>query len=162
MNAPVSLEAICDLAAGDAYPRDLLAGCDTALVLFAAGFHGRQDAYWIQDAGLEATCVDLDADRLLEMQRLYPRSWKFRQAEAFEYAATTRERFDLVSIDCPTGAFQRCATLLELWCSLARLVVVLGCGPDTYLEPHLGWAVTDMRKRSDFKGGVYWAVLERQ
>lgn len=156
----MNLEAVRDVGSGESYPRHLLDRCTNALVLFAAGFHGRQDAFWVAEAGVTATCVDLDARRVKEMSRMYPANWEFIVAEVFEYAATCDQEFDLVSIDCPTGAFVRCADLVETWCDLARVAVVLGTGKDVQVTPPTGWKLTERRHRSNFKGGVEWAVLE--
>lgn len=161
MIGPATLEAIRSEPEGIAYPCDMLIGCKDALVLFAAGFHGKQDAFWIAEAGLAATCVDNDAQKLLEMRHVYPIAWEFITDDAFEYIATIDRRWDVVSVDCPSGAFDRCADLIGDWCRLARHAVVLGTGPDTPLEAPDGWTVTDRRHRSDYDRGVYWAVLER-
>jgi hypothetical protein len=148
-------------AVGDeSYPIGLLERCDTALMLFAAGFHGRQDAIFAADAGLVATCVDVDRKRLQEMAAIYPGSWEFVVADAFEFASESAGSWDLVSVDCPSGAFDVCAELAPRWCSLARVAVVIGTGRKTIVAEPYGWQVTDVRRRSDFAGGVYWTVLE--
>lgn len=144
---------------GRAYPRHILEGCESALVLFAAAFDGRQDAYWIAEAGMRATCVDIRS--MNRMSRLYPAVWEFIEADAFEFCETTGGQWDIVSIDCPSGAFQQCADMVGLWCDLARVAVILGNGLDVLVHPPAGWRLTEMRRRSDFRGGVYWAVLER-
>lgn len=160
--SPVSLEQVRDDAAGESFPRSVLERCESALVLFAAGFHGSQDAFWVAAAGLSATCVDQRPGNLGEMAAVYPDSWEFVRADAFEFAESTDETWDLVSVDCPTGAFDRCADLVGLWCSLARVAVVLGTGFATSVSPPEGWQVTDVRQRSVFAGGVFWTVLERE
>lgn len=160
MNAPATLGHVRDEGAGDSYPRGLLARCDNALVLFAAAFLGRQDAYWVADAGVRATCVDTDQARLAEMEALYPRDWQFIAADAFAYAEGTDRRWDLVSVDCPSDAFEKCASLVGTWCSIAEVAVVLGNGLGVRVVAPDGWRVTETRKRSDFVGGTYWAVLE--
>lgn len=144
------------------YPTDLLERCDTALILFAAGFHGAQDAVWIADAGLGATCVDHDAAKLGEMVLAYPVGWEYVPKDVWLYAGMTNRTWDLVSIDCPSGAFDVCAEQLDRWCALANRAVVLGCGQNTDVNPPEGWKITDVRKRSEFAGGVYWAVIERE
>lgn len=163
MNAPATLEAIRDAEGGELYPRHVLIGCETALVLFAAGFWGRQDAYWVAEAGLRATCVDTDGERLEQMRALYPGGWDFAEADAYAFAEATGQMWDLVSIDCPTNHFERCADLVPLWCEIARQAVVLGTNRQLAREinPPAGWEKTEIRYRSDFAGGVYWATLER-
>lgn len=157
----VTLAEIRDEPTGALYPRDLLHGCESALVLFAAGFYGKQDAVWIADAGLTATCVDTDDEKLGAMVLAYPEGWEYVHADCFTYASMTERCWDVVSVDCPTNLFDRCAGALPLWCELARKAVVLGCAKDTGILAPTGWAMTDLRYRSSFQGGVYWAVFER-
>jgi len=146
------------------YPRHVLQGCETALVVFAAAFMGRQDAVWVAEAGLTATCVDHDARLLRRMERMYPAGWEFVCGDAYEFAEESGGQWDVVSVDCPTGQFERCAALLPTWCDLARRAVVLGTGPEgAGLVPPGGWVLTEWLRRSDFvEGGVYWAVIARQ
>jgi hypothetical protein len=159
--AVVTLDQIHDPAGADLFPRYVLKGCETALVLFAAAFHGRQDAYWVQEAGLTGTCVDTDAGKLAEMTDVYPADWEFVIGDVFEYASSTGRTWDVVTVDCPTNLFAACADALLLWCELADRAVVLGCGPNTPVLPPAGWMLTERRFRSGNFGGVYWAVLER-
>lgn len=162
MSAPATLDAIRDTEGADLYPRHVLVGCETALVLFAAAFHGRQDAYWVAEAGLVGTCVDTDADKLEQMQKVYPSSWTFVCADAYEFVEQTGEMWDVVSIDCPSNQFERVAEAAPLWCDLAREAVVIGAsrGTGKLIRRLAPWEVTEMRYRSDFAGGTYWAVLE--
>jgi hypothetical protein len=142
------------------YPTETLAGCDSALILFAAGFHGAQDAIWIADAGLQATCVDLDVGKLAEMEDAYPADWEYVPGDVFVYATRVQRQWDIVSLDPPTQLFQEVADKLPLWCLLARRAVVIGHGMKTDVVPPLGWKVTELRRRSSFRGGVYWSVVE--
>lgn len=160
--APRSLDDVRDPDGDDSYPNSLL-GNGTALILFAAAWHGRQDAYHIAQAGMVGTCVDADGARLTEMERVYPSGWEFVEADVFSFtasAALSGLKWDVVSLDPFTNLFDRCADLLETWCSLARRAVVLGSGTYTVVDAPKGWRVTDQRWRSDFHGGIYWRVLE--
>lgn len=156
----MTLEMVRAGAAPGLYPRHVLDGCETALVLFAAAFHGQQDAVWMADAGLKATCVDVDAARLNEMAVAYPDGWEYVVGDAFEYAMLTERRWDVVSVDCPTNLFGRCAEMLPVWCLLAGRAVVLGTGVGTEVDPPGGWRITGTVPRSQFQGGVYWTVIE--
>jgi len=144
----------------DIYPTDLLTGCETALVLFAAAFGGRQDAAFIADAGLAATCVDQDGDRLLEMAINYPAGWEFVHRDVYEFVREETRRWDVVSADPWTTQFDRCADLLPTLCRLARRAVILGTGPGTILGAADGWRETSRVHRSDYRGGTYWATVE--
>lgn len=161
MNAPTTMAELRDPGSARIFPQEVLKGCRSALVLFAAAFHGRQDAIWIADAGLRATCVDIDHAKLGDMGRVYPEGWEFVNGDVFDYAALTTRKWDLVTLDPPTNLFEKCAAWLPRWCELARRAVVLGCGPSPELDVPDGWALEPLRYRSDFAGGVNWAVLVR-
>lgn len=158
--APSSLAEVCDLESGVSYPGAAIRGHETALCLFCAAWHGRQDAYWLADAGLRTTCVDFDEGRLREMHDIYPDDWEFLVGDAFDTKHWRNMQWDVVSLDPFSNLFDRCAENLPLWCSLANHVVILGMD-DRPLEAPDGWRITDRRKRSDYLGGVYWVVLER-
>jgi hypothetical protein len=147
------------------FPHDVLVGCETALVLFAAGFHGRQDAYWIKEAGMTATCVDSDPALLEEMKPLYPDDWSFVCDDAYGYALYADKhlsrQWDVVTLDPWTNEFQRCADNLPAWCRIARHSVVLGTGVHTDVTAPAGWRIEAVRKRTDYDGGVFWHLLGR-
>lgn len=144
------------------FPLELLNADDTALVVFAAGFMGVQDAYWIRQAGMVATCMDDDPVKLAEMAPLYPATWEFILADAYSYALTetTRRQWDVVTLDPWTNNMDKCASFIREWCRMAHKAVVIGTGVSTYVEAPDGWEVTDKRKRTEYDGGVYWTVLE--
>jgi hypothetical protein len=158
----VSLDEVRREAAPAIFPRHVLEGCGTALCLFAAAFKGQQDAVWLEEAGIRATCVDRDLAALYEMRNLYPDDWEFEVMDVFDFATETDRRWDVVTVDCPTNLFDRCAEWLPIWCLLARKAVVLGTGADTDLNLRVpaGWSVTETLRRSPFNGGVYWTVLQ--
>lgn len=147
--------------ARDLFPRDVLEGAEMALCLFSAAFWGRQDAYWMAEAGIKTTCVDLDGDKLREMMAVYPKDWAFRQMDAWElHPDKTPVRYDVVSLDPFTDLFQRVADSLPQWCALALQAVILGHGTDTVVVPPEGWQITERIHRSTFSGGVWWSVLQ--
>lgn len=159
---PSTLEDVRDPLANETYPTDVLAGCETGLCVFSAAFFGRQDAWYMAKAGMVVDCVDTDAVRLTQMAAVYPDGWHYISEDAFEYAEqASREgvEYDVVSLDPFTNLFDRCAETLPLWCSLATRAVVLG-SRETPPDAPEGWRVAQVRKRSDFDGGVYWTVLE--
>ena len=142
------------------FPREALVGSKTGLCVFAAEWHGRQDAYWLYEAGITATCVDVNGRKLEEMRRIYPDGWEFVESDAFEFSPA--ERFDVVTLDPFTGdAMERCHRDLALWCSRANNAVIMG---STAAQPlrraPAGWRIADTVHRSDFGGGVFWTVLK--
>jgi hypothetical protein len=153
------------------YPTEYLAGCRTALLLFCAAFLGKQDAQPAREAGLLGSCVDTDADKLLEMATQYPDDWKFFHDDAFSFAARAQlegRTWDVVSLDPFTNYFESCANLAHLWCDIANRVVIIGSDLTRYrrTEAPEGWVKREPMKRSQFRMGgyndaVYWTILER-
>src|SRR4051812_16962494 len=116
------------------YPLWALEGCETALIVFASEFGGMNDAAWVVDAGVRATCVDINADKLNAMRENYPDDWSFVCQDAYEFAALTDGRWDVVSLDPFTNHFDRCADNIKVWCKLARRAVIIGTGTDTIIK----------------------------
>lgn len=140
------------------YPMWALKGCETALIVFAAEFGGMNDAAWIVEAGLRATCVDENPVKLEAMREHYPDDWSYVCTDAFTLSPSLR--YDVVSLDPFTNHFDRCAAHIDLWCTIARRAVIIGTGTDTKILSPAGWIQTDCVKRTDYQGGVYWTVLE--
>jgi hypothetical protein len=145
------------------YPVHLLEGHRTGLLLYGAGFLGHNDAVHYAMAGLECTVVDTDAGRLDEMRGLYDGAWAFVAADAvgFAEAAADADMFwDCVSVDPYTGDAMAVAhERLELWCSVARHLVTMGCQRgDTWRAP-AGWH-SHLYERDG--AGMFWLTLERE
>jgi hypothetical protein len=164
----IEFAKIENLYCGSVYPSPerFMQGCETALCLFCAEWLGMQDAYWLAKAGLGGLCVDLQGDKLEQMRELYPEGWGFVKADVYGFAeAAKREEmcWDVVTLDPWTGQFEKCAALIETWCTLARKVVVLGHGNYRLSAPAApnGWQHVETIRRSDFKGGVNWLVYVR-
>jgi hypothetical protein len=159
---PQEFKDIEHVYCGSVYPGpQYLEGCKTALCLFSAMWHGRQDVYWLAKAGLTGTCVDLNGDRLAQMEAVYPDGWEFVTADVFDYVQDQERTWDVVTLDPWSTQFERCADMLPVWTELANRVVVLGHGNYRldWPKPPAGWVLADSFKRSDFKGGVYWLVF---
>lgn len=157
----VTLDSIRGQAVKNLYPRQVLRRNETALILFAAAFYGRQDAIWAAKAGMHGTCVDLDKAKMATMQAVYPQAWEFEVEDVFDFILRTDRQWDVVSVDWPTPYFERVDEFLPLFCLLARRAVVFGTGADTSFVVPEGWTVTDEVRRSEFlAGGVWWTVVE--
>lgn len=153
-----------DPGAEGLYPRWVLNDASDALVMFCAGFHGMQDAYWVYEAGLLATCVDSDAVRLGEMEAVYPADWGFVASDAFEFiddAVGTGMRWDVVSLDPFNDLMDECVRYLPKLVEVARQTIVLGTETHTRLRAPDGWGLAESLRRSDWGGGIYWKVLRR-
>lgn len=145
------------------YPTELLEGCKTGLVLFAAAFMGHNDAIHFAEAGIRTTCVDIADERMWEMRKLYPRNWSFVTSDAWYFAKAAQDmeaKYDAVSADTFTGdAMYRSLDSLELWTSLANKVVTATVtlkATDSYRTP-AGWWGSLYHRAND----IYWLVLQR-
>ena len=125
------------------YPTDVLAGYESVLVLFGAAFLGVNDVIHLAAAGLaDVTVVDLDAEKLDAMRVLYPRTWKFVSADAFDFVdrqCASGARYDVVTADPFTDLMPRCRAELPALCALARHVVVVGIEHGLPFDPPRGW-----------------------
>jgi len=157
---PPSLRELRD-PSDKSFPENVLEGCRDALVLFAQAWYGKQDAVYVANAGLVGTCVDARDHNFQAMRELYPAGWEFVKADVYQFVEDTERTWDVVTVDCPSGHFQRCADLLAELCSLATRAVVLGSGAKTRITVPGGWVQTARNRRSTMYGGVYWTVLER-
>lgn len=153
-----------------AYPTEHLVGCEDALILFAAGFLGRNDGYWIAEAGLTATCVDIDDVQLRRMRDLYPPGWRFVCGDVFVECNLSLEMFDVVSADPPSNLAARCLEELPLLLSCARRLAVIGCTQDACDSLGVSnlaefeardWRLVGVVWRSANFGGTYWLTLRR-
>jgi hypothetical protein len=145
------------------YPAYLLREGETALALFAAGFHGWNDVIHFARNGMTAICVDSDADKLWQMSEVYPEGWSFYVDDAWDFAVHRAEHgitYDVVSVDPFSGdAAERAWDTLGLWLSLARRVLTLTVTADADPKvPHVaGWR-HHYFPRSEFAA---WLVMER-
>lgn len=150
--------------AGEVFPHHVLDGARSVLLMFCAGFYGRNDGYWVWESGIDdVTGVDVDWERLEVMSNLYPDSWEFIKADCFEYQPG--RKFDVVVVDAPTPLTYQAARWLGRWTMFAEQAVVVGVHWKPLVEhgfnpPH-GWSVTSLVKRADHRGGTYWLVCEK-
>lgn len=140
------------------YPTDKLQGCETALLLFGAGFLGMNDAIHVADAGMHGTVVDTDREMLERMLPLYPADWVFVEGDAWWFAEHIGASFDVVSVDCFTGdAELKAHQTIGRWCSMASRLVTMTKTRSTPPVSVLGWESSLMRR----SGRADWLVLER-
>lgn len=155
---PTSLKALRD-PSDMSFPTGTIIGYETALVLFAQAWYGKQDAVYVAQAGLRATCVDYRDHNFAAMRDLYADDWEFVQADAYQFIQETDRQWDVVTVDCPSGHFQQCADLLPRFGEIARHVIVLGTGVGTEFMAPRGWVWAEEHERSKMYGGVYWSVF---
>lgn len=167
LTPPETLAQVPDDLARASFPHRLLPDCESALLLFCAGLYGRNDGYWLNEAGLtDVTGIDLDEEKLEHMRTLYPASWNLLQGDCFEKIGG--RTWDIVVVDAPTQLTKRAAVCLPHWCEYANKAVVLGLHWEPLVHGHAAsqplppmWAPTELIKRANHRGGTYWLVLER-
>lgn len=140
------------------YPTELFDYASTALFLFGAGFGGQNDAVHGREAGVIGDVVDTDTKRLELMRLHYPWSWRFHNADAFEFAAAATETWDVVSIDPFTGdAADRVLDEITTFVSLARHGITITLPKRKRPRQPKGWKAS-VFPRSDTAD---WLVLTR-
>lgn len=142
------------------YPSYLLGDKVTALALFAAGFHGWNDVVHFARAGMRCECVDVDEQKLLEMQAIYPDTFEFTVEDAWRFAEkhVGVDQWDVVSVDPFLGdAAEAAWDSLYLWVGLARHLLTLTVTTDTHLNVPEGWTCSFFPRTSN----VAWMVLRR-
>ncbi len=164
--APTSLHKLIGEARVNPFPKHLLRGSKTALLLYAAGFHGRQDGVFVAEAGVQATCVDIDRQKLSEMEQVYPGDWDFIVDDALHYARSAWTNFSFVSVDCPSDKSDMCYRELHTFLTIAARALILTVHEEmeekSWRHPEIpGWRSTTLR-RSWYRGGTYWLCLERE
>lgn len=142
------------------YPTEILAGCESALVLFGAAFLGVNDAIHFANAAIRAvTVVDIDGAKLDTMRPLYPSEWEFISADAFAFVGdrqTAGARYDVVSADPFTSLMPRVREAVPALCALAGHAVVVGVERGQQIATPPGWHHRRV-ERSDLAD---WIVLE--
>lgn len=143
------------------YPTEILDGCETGLLLFAAAFLGINDAIHFARRDLACVCVDRDQQKLGEMAALYPSDWAFVEADAWDFARQARavgRRWDAVSVDTFTGnATDRSIETIDLWCDLADRCITVTIGHHQDFNVPEGWSARFF-PRSHL---AHWLVLRR-
>jgi hypothetical protein len=151
------------------YPRHLLEGCRSALLLFASGRMGAADGRWVQEAGLEdVTAVDWDRKTLEPFSEVYPACWDYVEADVREFVGIAGRRWDVVSADAPSQMADELPDLLPRYCELANRYVVAtlavtGDGEPVVPPSPAGWSyLGEPVYRAEFEGRRFWWVgLER-
>lgn len=147
--------------ATSSFPTEILGRCQSALLLYCAGFYGRNDGIHVLEAGIEDVLgVDTDVEKIAVMRGLYPDSWEFLVGDATTVAThlwAEGRKFDLVVCDCPLGLAEQVQEQVVLWCDLANEAVVLTVGSETQRAPApAGWEISTLERNS---AGTAWEVL---
>jgi hypothetical protein len=126
---PDSLDELRKENAKTPFPKFVLRNCDSALMLFCAGFYGKNDCVWVEQANVkDVTAVDTDASKLRVMQELYPPGWKFACADVYRFtvgATSQALKFDLVVADVPLTQFEYSKDWYKSWCWLSDRYVLI-------------------------------------
>lgn len=146
MSIPSSL---ADISPGYPFPYPL-SGVRSALVLFAAGWYGKNDAYWIAMADVpEVTCIDIDEEKMSIMEDIYPIDWNFIVGDVFQYEFD--REWDIITADCPLALLSVIWEARHSLAQYAHKALILNLA-------HFGKAqMITITPRSN---SVAWAVIE--
>lgn len=156
-----------------AFPRDVLVGVESALILFASGRGGATDGRWFAEAGIDnVTLVDWDSETLGPMKARSPENWTSLCVDVRRFENINRSsKWDHVSADPPSQLAPEIVERIPRWLrdasKSATITVYRHCfagepsldAPE--LVPPAGWVFTRLIKRGEFRGGIYWLVAER-
>lgn len=99
MKVPKSLDDVRAEYGNFPFPSFVFNRSRSALILFCAGFYGGHDCLKAADAGLtQVTGVDIDAQKLAVMAKLYPPEWIFSSRSVYDL---NFDDADLVTVDAP-------------------------------------------------------------
>lgn len=157
-----------------AFPREILNGVESALILFASGRGGAADGRWLAEAGIQdVDFVDWDTETLNPMMQLVPRTWQAHALNILEHydRIAPGKSWEHLSADPPSHLAPIIFGQLPEWLSRAAISATITLYRHCFIgEPSLdapelvapvGWVFTKLIKRSDFRGGIYWLVAER-
>jgi O-antigen/teichoic acid export membrane protein len=178
--APRSLSEVRKQADLRSFPTSAIEGATSAACFFAGAFHGRNDAIFLEGAGVrDVLCVDVDAEKLGAMRQIYPAGWRFLVGDAYAAAEDLRsrgERVDVVVADAWQSDAERALDALPLWLAIARRRVLVtvpkpwldarrlapeAAAVEAWLRERHGAAVCveSLHFRADWSGGVWWLVV---
>ena len=172
---PTSIDQIGQEAYRVIFPTDLLPGMETALLLFCAGFWGKNDGIFVFEAGVaRVTGIDMDAERIAQMRVLYPiENWHLFVNDVYQWTEATlmhddHRTWDVVILDPALTQMGRCHEAIPDWCSLAARTVIMGTDQDTVDGYNLqalsspfvpdGWEITRVTRRNEI---AHWVVLQK-
>lgn len=155
-----------------AFPREILEGVRSAVILFASGRGGRADGRWLAEAAIaDVLLVDWDWKTLGPMLGKAPNSWRGSSVDLFQIGDHELPQADHVSADPPSQRAPEILEALPRWLAIARRSATITLYRHCFagepsleapeLVPPAGWLFTKLIKRGDFRGGIYWLVAER-
>ncbi len=182
-DGPPSIEQLRRAKEPGLFPVSELDGARDAAVFFCAAYLGQNDSIHLLDAGLaDVFLCDLDGGKLDAMRTLYPATWRFERGDAYRIAERelrAGRQFDVVVADPWAGHGRRLLTkTFPLWYALARRRLIC-MTPTTWFQElgaessaaaardairrlhGLDVDVAELRRRSDWLGGIHWLVVRK-
>lgn len=146
------------------FPVERLAGMTTAAAFYCAAFLGRQDVVHLNDAELEVIGVDIDAEKLAQMELLYD-DFLGSEGDAVDFARTRAAReitYDVVVCDPWTHDIPYVLSRLDVFAAVCSRVLIVGLVSGTSAPNSVGsFHLAEILHRSNHAGGVWWAVFVR-
>jgi hypothetical protein len=135
---PKSLKQLREANAHFPFPRYVLQTCDNALMLFCAGFYGKNDCVWVEEAGItNVTAVDIDQDKVNVMKSLYPDEWEFLVEDVYSFTAKATSKgleYTLVVADVPLTQFESSRPWYKHWCLLSTKYVLITAEANAFVR----------------------------
>lgn len=155
--------SLADVQPHPRYPVDALSGVDSALMLFCAGFYGASDCVHLANLGIEhVVAVDRDREKIEAMRAIYPKTWEFLVADAYEICKRSLV-VDFLGVDPPVNGSERALRSLSRFCEIARRRIVIGTTLEAYEQTTIAvsneWRRRDPLMRND---RACWLVWERR
>ena len=143
---------------GEGFPSHLFSKKTTVISLFSAAFLGENDVQFIAEAGVvNCLLVDIDGQNLIQLFESY--GYGICRSDVYQFINSTSLKVNIIVSDQWTGQDKKIndeyfVRLMEI----ASDYLVLGIS-QSYINiigfvPH-----GEYYKRSDYRGGVYWRVV---
>jgi len=148
---------------GNGFPSHLFSPETTVLSLFSAAFGGEQDIKFLHEAGItKVDMVDLDRSKLDALGNKFP-GYVCSCMDAFKVidsCVVESIRYDVVVCDQWTSDDNKINDwYLDRLKSIASHYLILGIS-QAYIDTLISIPEGVYYYRSDFRGGVYWRVIE--
>lgn len=175
------LDWIRSKTGGREFPTHVLENAKSAAAFYTAALMGVRDIIHLNDHQIpDVTLVDLDAEKIEEMKKVYPSGWDYVVDDAHKVMKRFREegrKFDVLVLDPWTHRqrvdMEQLGTLLDI--TNRHIVISLSANsyfrqssispdsPDALLEHLQGLddrvATVDVQLCTNLDGGLYWVTI---
>jgi hypothetical protein len=143
------------------FPIEKIGVEDSVLCLCCAAFEGANDVIHIYEKGVEGVfLVDNNEEALLRVARKYGYPCKVSDWKAYiDKCIRNERRYDVIVLDGWTDMDEEVWGTLDDILQVCNKVAIIGMS-DAYAKEK-GYDMSAAVKRSDYGGGVYWVICEK-